>query len=178
MKNGRMNRKHLHAVVETPEEVADLLLQALETEMGGADVYRTALKCVHNERLREEWSGYLAQAEKHVHILQDACERLGIDPELEPPGRRAVRSTGRALVRSLRIALKRAPADAIEAVASDCVALAGTKDPSSWGALDRREPSEPLELEGWSRAAWLPQPHPDGELAARPTQRTHRANEG
>ena len=173
-----MRPKQLHLLIETPEEVADLLLQALETEMGGADVYRTALKCVHNERLREEWSGYLAQAEKHVHILQDACERLGFDTALETPGRQAIRNTGRALVQSMLLALNATPSDSLEEVVSDCVALAGTKDPSSWGQFQRTKADEPRELEGWSRTAWLPQVEPLEAVSPRLTGNTYRANEG
>jgi hypothetical protein len=139
--------------VEIPEEVVDLLLQALETEMGGADVYRTALKCVHNERLRQEWSADLDQAEKHVRILRDACERLGLDPELDTPGRRAVRDSGRALMRSLLLALSETQVDGLDEIVCDCVALAGARDPSSWAALEH---DEPLELESWSRVEWLP----------------------
>ena len=35
--------------------VKELMLQALEHEMGGMKVYQTALKCVVNEDLKEEW---------------------------------------------------------------------------------------------------------------------------
>ena len=35
--------------------VADLLYQALETEIGGASVYRAALQCVQDDELSEEW---------------------------------------------------------------------------------------------------------------------------
>jgi len=35
--------------------VKELLLQSLEHEMGGVKVYETALKCVVNEDLKEEW---------------------------------------------------------------------------------------------------------------------------
>ena len=36
------------------EQITELLLQALETELGGVEVYRTALKCVVNADLQEE----------------------------------------------------------------------------------------------------------------------------
>ena len=38
----------------TPQ--ADLLYQALETELGGVEIYTTALTCVQNDDLREEWA--------------------------------------------------------------------------------------------------------------------------
>ena len=41
------------------EQLNELLLQALEHEMGGVKVYETALKCVLNEDLQEEWQKYL-----------------------------------------------------------------------------------------------------------------------
>lgn len=181
-----MNPKHRRVAVDTPEEVVDLLLQALETEIGGADVYRTALKCVHNQKLREEWTRYLAQAERHVRILQKACASLGIDPELETPGREAVRSSGKALVQSMLLAMSEDASAGLEDVASDFVALAGSQDPWSWSllgqvderrnrALDRtgagdRHGAGSLDSDStpWSRTSWLPDAEAD---AARPSRR-------
>ena len=60
--------------------VKELLLQALEHEMGGTKIYQTALKCVVNEDLKEEWEKYLEETEKHVQVLHDACLQLEIDP--------------------------------------------------------------------------------------------------
>jgi hypothetical protein len=177
-----MNRKHRRAVVDTSEEVVDLLLQALETEIGGADVYRTALKCVHNQKLREEWTRYLAQAEQHVRILQEACKSLGIDPELETPAREAVRSSGKALVQSMLIALGKDSCAGLDDVALDYVALAGSQDPWSWsllgeideprnriGASERHDASSlDADSTSWSRTAWLPEVEAD---AVKPSRR-------
>ena len=44
-----------------PEQLNELLLQSLEHEMGGVKVYETALKCVVNEDLKEEWQKYLGR---------------------------------------------------------------------------------------------------------------------
>jgi hypothetical protein len=41
------------------EEVRELLYQALETELGGVQVYQTALRCVVNADLKKEWEEYL-----------------------------------------------------------------------------------------------------------------------
>ncbi len=41
------------------KQVTELLLQSLEHEKGGVLVYETALKCVVNDDLREEWTKYL-----------------------------------------------------------------------------------------------------------------------
>ena len=52
------------------DQIHELLYQALETELGGVQVYQTALRCVQNEELKEEWDEYLEQTEHHVEILQ------------------------------------------------------------------------------------------------------------
>lgn len=41
------------------KQIEDLLYQALETELGGVEVYKTALRCAVNEDLKEEWEKYL-----------------------------------------------------------------------------------------------------------------------
>ena len=38
-----------------PEQVNELLYQALETELGGVEIYTTAIQCAVNEELKEEW---------------------------------------------------------------------------------------------------------------------------
>jgi rubrerythrin len=38
-----------------PKQVEELLYQALETELGGVQVYKTAIRCAENEELKEEW---------------------------------------------------------------------------------------------------------------------------
>ena len=40
-------------------QVEELLYQALETELGGVQVYQTALKCAVNDDLHKEWKEYL-----------------------------------------------------------------------------------------------------------------------
>jgi rubrerythrin len=51
------------------EQVRELLYQALETEVGGVQVYETALRCVENEDLKQEWEEYLEQTKNHVTIM-------------------------------------------------------------------------------------------------------------
>jgi hypothetical protein len=41
------------------EQLKQLLYEALETEMGGVQVYETAIRCAVNEDLKEEWQRYL-----------------------------------------------------------------------------------------------------------------------
>ena len=52
------------------EQLTELLYEALETEMGGVQVYETALRCVVNEDLKEEWENYLEQTQNHVQIVR------------------------------------------------------------------------------------------------------------
>jgi hypothetical protein len=40
------------------------VLQSLEQEIGGIQVYETALKCAINEDLRDEWKKYLEPSQR------------------------------------------------------------------------------------------------------------------
>jgi rubrerythrin len=72
------------------EEVHELLYQALETELGGVQVYQTAVRCAVNEDLKQEWEEYLEQTQHHVRIVEKVFARLELDPGAETPGRRVV----------------------------------------------------------------------------------------
>jgi rubrerythrin len=61
-------------------EEQELLYQALQVEMGGVEVYRTALRCVQNDELKEEWEEYLEHTQRHVEIVHEVCAKLGLDP--------------------------------------------------------------------------------------------------
>ena len=67
------------------EQLNELLYQALETELGGVQVYTTALRCAQNDELKEEWEKYLDQTRTHVQIVEDTMTKLGLDPEQETP---------------------------------------------------------------------------------------------
>src|ERR1700687_808682 len=69
-------------------QLRELLLQSLEHERGGVILYQTALECVLNDDLREEWEKYLEQTENHVELLTTACDTLGLDPDEMTPGRK------------------------------------------------------------------------------------------
>jgi rubrerythrin len=114
------------------EQVHELLYQALETEKGGIQVYRTALRCVSNEDLRKEWEEYLEQTETHDQILRDVFDTLGLDPDAETPGRLVVRHIGQSLVTAMEMALEEGDAAAAELVATECVVEAETKDHLNW----------------------------------------------
>ena len=117
----------------TPQE--KLIYQALETEMGGVEIYETALRCVQNDDLRDEWEEYLEQTKRHVKILTEVCTRLGMDPERATPGREVVRHIGESLVTAMQMAIDAGDEKDAEIVAAECVTLAETKDHANWGLI-------------------------------------------
>lgn len=160
-----------------PDQLKELLLQSLEHERGGVKIYETALQCVINEDLREQFEKYLEQTRNHERILLDVCSELGLDPEEAIPGREVVRLVGSALVQAMQLALKSGKREAAELVAAECVVLAETKDHADWelisrcaenaegeqqqvlmNAADEVEDQEDEHLyhsKGWSRELWL-----------------------
>lgn len=117
------------------EQLNELLYQALETEIGGVQVYTTALKCVVNEDLKEEWEKYLEQTQNHVEILEEVLTNLGLDPGAETPGRQVVRHIGESLVQAMEMARKSGEPAAAQLVAAECVVHAETKDHMNWELL-------------------------------------------
>ena len=80
------------------EQLKELILQSLEHERGGVEVYTTALQCVLNEDLKDEWQRYLEQTRTHVTTLEEVCKAMGIDAKQDSPSRAVVRGVGQALV--------------------------------------------------------------------------------
>jgi rubrerythrin len=158
-------------------QVKELLIQSLQHERGGIQVYETALKCVQNEQLREEWQKYLAQTRNHERILLQAFAKLSIDPEEASPGGLVVKHLGKALVQAMEMALKTAQPAAAELVACECVVLAETKDHADWELISKcaekgtgqqakvlKEAAQEVEEEedehlyhskGWCRELWF-----------------------
>jgi rubrerythrin len=172
--------KRTHDAKRTNEQstqIAELLYQALEVELGGVDVYRTALQCVQNAALRNEWQKYLEQTETHVVVLQEACSSLDLDPDRETPGRQIVRHIGKSLVKAMQMALGSGSPEAAELVAAECVVLAETKDHLNWeligqlakhlsGAaakvlakahdeIEDQEDEHLYHTAGWTRELWI-----------------------
>jgi len=114
------------------EQITELLLQALETELGGVEVYKTALKCVVNTDLQEELSKYLQQTTHHVEVVRRMFEDLDLDPDTGSVGRAVVHDIGAALVAAMQKALASGPPQAAQLVAAECVTLAETKDHMNW----------------------------------------------
>jgi rubrerythrin len=159
------------------EQVRELLYQMLETEVGGVDVYTTALRCVENDDLKEEWDKYLEQTKTHVTIMEDVLKQLGLDPNEETPGRKVVRTIGEALVEAMELALAEGEPGAAQLVAAEAVVLAETKDHQNWHLLgevvkkvkgetakvlkeahDQVEEEEDEHLyhtKGWARELWI-----------------------
>ena len=112
--------------------VKELLLQSLEHEMGGVKIYQTALKCVVNDELREEWEKYYQETETHVQILRDVCSQMQIDPDEQTPGRKIVHDLGAAYVAAMEAALGAGEEEAAQHVAAQCVTLAELTDHANW----------------------------------------------
>lgn len=117
------------------EQLNELIYQMLETERGGIQVYETALRCVVNDELKEEWEEYLEQTKNHERIVLELMEKLGLDPEQETPGRGVVRHIGESLVKAMEMARTNGPAEAAQLVACESVVQAETKDHLNWELL-------------------------------------------
>ena len=120
------------------EHVKELLYQVLETELGGVQVYTTAHKCVDKDDLKEEWTEYLEQTERHVEVMRELFSNLGLDPDTKTPGRQVVQHIGESLVHAMQMALASdGEPEAAQLVACECVVLAETKDHLNWELLSK-----------------------------------------
>jgi hypothetical protein len=159
------------------DQVKELLLQALETERGGIQLYTHAIQAAQNDDLHREWKEYLDQTRRHEQVLLGVFEELGLDPDASSPGRDVVRLLGEGLVQAIRTAIDNASPEAAELVAGECVVLAETKDHLSWElighvakhgsgpatkvlkrAFDEVEEDEDHHLyhtAGWTRELWI-----------------------
>ncbi|MDP9494215.1 MAG: hypothetical protein M3P87_03150 [Actinomycetota bacterium] len=159
------------------EQVNELLYQALETELGGVQVYEMAIRCTVNEDLREEWKGYLEETENHVRIVNEVFSELEMDTEMETPGRAIVRFKGESLITAMQMALDSGDMAAAQLVAAECVVDAEIKDHANWeligevaqglkgprakvlqDAYEQVEEEEDEHLyhtQGWARELWF-----------------------
>ena len=104
--------------------VRDVLLEALETELGNAQVYSTAVQCAIDEELREDWEEHLERTQQHVSVLRAVLAGARIEEDEETPRRAAVKRLDRTLVRTMMKAKEDSDPVAAELVASECVVLA------------------------------------------------------
>jgi len=110
----------------------ELILQSLEHEQGGVQVYETAVRLAINDDLREEWEKYLAQTRRHVELLTEVCATFDLDPNEQIPARAIVRTVGEALVKAMTAAAAAGNPEAAELVACEAIVLAETKDHANW----------------------------------------------
>jgi rubrerythrin len=159
------------------EQLNQLLYEALETEMGGVQVYETAIRCAVNKDLKEEWEEYREQTQQHEQVVRELFGKLGLDPEKETPGRQVVRHIGKSLVKAMEMALEAGKPEAAQIVAAECVVEAETKDHLNWELISQvaekskgedrkalKDAIEQVEKEedehlyhttGWARELWI-----------------------
>ncbi|MEO8628487.1 MAG: hypothetical protein ABI612_10355 [Betaproteobacteria bacterium] len=159
------------------KQVGELILQSLEHEIGGVQIYEKAVTCAVNEELREEWQKYLEQTRHHVEVLETVCNALKLDSKKETPGRAIVRHNGAALVEAMEMALGAGDPAAAQLVACECVVLAETKDHADWELIGQcaknatgkeaeallaayeeiegEEDSHLYHSKGWCRELWI-----------------------
>ena len=159
------------------QQTQELLYQALETELGGEQVYQTAIRCAQNNELKEEWQKYLEETQNHQRIVLQVFDQLGLDANRETPGRGVVRHLGESLVKAMEMALLSASGESAELVAAECVVLAETKDHLNWeligelaknlkgeeakalkeahGEVEDQEDEHLYHTMGWSRELWI-----------------------
>jgi hypothetical protein len=159
------------------EQLHQLLYEALETEMGGVQVYKMAIQCAVNQDLKEEWEKYLEQTHNHEQVVRELLGKFSLDPQAETPGRKVVRHIGESLVGAMEMALKSGKPQAAQIVAAECVVVAETKDHLNWELIGQvvtktkgedgkalKEALEQVEEEedehlyhttGWTRELWI-----------------------
>ena len=159
------------------KQAEELLYQALETELGGEQVYETAIECAQTDELREEWQKYLEETQNHQRIVLQIFDQLGLDANRETPGRQVVRHLGESFIKAMTMARQAAPGEPAELVAAECVVLAETKDHQNWeliGQLARelsgqeakalkdahaqvedQEDEHLYHTMGWARELWI-----------------------
>ena len=159
------------------KNIKELLCQALETELGGVQVYTTAVKCAVNPELKEEWEKYLEQTQRHVEVLQELMTTMGIDPSTNTPGRKVVHHLGQSLVKAMEMALSAGEPAGAQIAAAECVVLAETKDHLDWELIgeiakktkgeegkalkaayeevEEQEDEHLYHTQGWARELWL-----------------------
>jgi rubrerythrin len=159
------------------KHTSEFLCQALETELGGVQVYTTALTCVQNAELKEEWQKYLEETREHVRIYTDLLTELGVDPDAESPGRQIVRNKGKGLVDAMKLALGAGDKQAAEIVAAECIVEAEAKCHLNWelvgelaknlkgdaakqlkaayAEVEDQEDEHLYHTTGWARELWI-----------------------
>lgn len=159
------------------EQLHELLYQAMETELGGEQVYLSAIECAENSQVKEEWKKYLDETRTHQTVLSGVFEVAGLDTQTESPGRLIVRKKAEGLVAAMEEAREKTPGSAAQLVAAECIVEAESKDHQNWvliGALAEhvsgelgtalqeaydevfeQEAEHLFHTMGWARELWL-----------------------
>ncbi|HEY5890770.1 MAG TPA: hypothetical protein VIW94_08745 [Acidimicrobiia bacterium] len=162
-----MDRSHLE----------ELLYQAIETELGGEQLYKAAIENAVNSDLKKEWRTYLEETQTHQEILGRVFDAAGLDIDIDTPGRAIVRQKGRSLVEAVKEAREQSDPKIAELVAAESVVEAESKDHQNWELLGRmvehlegalkealsaaydevadQEAHHLFHTMGWSRELWL-----------------------
>lgn len=119
------------------QQLNDLVIQMMETELGGEQVYRTAIGCAINADLKKEWQEYLDETLTHQNVVRSLCDTLGLDPDMQTPSRAVVKHIGESLVKAMQLAQKGGNPAAAQLVACECVVHAETKDHANWELLGK-----------------------------------------
>jgi hypothetical protein len=158
-------------------QLNELLYQALETEIGGVQVYGNAIACAVNDDLRKEFGEYLEQTRYHQEVLLSVFDSLGLDPAVQTPGRKVVAHLGASLVKAIQMAKASGDPAAAELTACECVVMAETKDHMNWELIGRiarngvgkgtdvllqayediegQEDQHLYHSKGWARELWI-----------------------
>jgi rubrerythrin len=118
-------------------QVEELLYQALETELGGVQVYEMAISCAVNEDLRKEWEKYGGETKTHVQVVEQVFEQLGLDTSVETPGRKVVRHKAESLLKAMEMAKQAGDPAGAQLVAAECLVDAETKDHANWELIGK-----------------------------------------
>jgi hypothetical protein len=159
------------------DQIRELVLQALEMERGGQQLYEAALVCARSPALRELWERSRRESERHERIAVRLCLALELDPDEESPCRGVARVLVQGLVEAIRRAADTARPEAAQAAAAECVLLAETKEVLHWeligccaqhargeakralqaahAEVDPEERRHLRDVETWARALWL-----------------------
>lgn len=158
------------------EAFHELLCQAMETELGGEQLYRAAVESAVNPDVKKEWTKYLEETRTHQDILKRVFEAAGLDPDTDSPGREVLRLKAKALVEAVTNARDKDPRLG-ELVAAESIVEAESKDHQNWELLGKmiehlegdlrqavqdaydevseQEAEHLFHTMGWARELWL-----------------------
>lgn len=118
-------------------QLDELVLQMMETELVGEQVYRAALPCAHQPDLKKEWQGHLKATLAHQNVVRGMCNALGLAPAAPTPTRAVVRHLGASWVQAIALAQRSSNPDTAQRLACECVLQAETRNHANWELLGK-----------------------------------------